>query len=773
MKKINGLVLSTLTAALLIGCGGGSSSDSGATTQSNIAYGGAVIDGYIKNATVCLDLSLDGICDNSEPSTKTDDNGAYSLVVTPTQQNHQNFSIAPVIAFGGTDIDTGDDFTGKLQAQVSGTTANVTPLTTILSKLVQEEVSSSTSKTELENKIKNKKEEVRTSFGLPEGTNIEDDFLKSENNDLNKIALKIQKTVDFISNIGSDGSVDKDKLSDEIFKTLITQIGQSGDILDNTINEITTNTTISGLVFDDASKKEKLELAKNNLDVIIENSDSVEDMVSLIEDQKNKIELGEELEEYNKDTLPSEEQLKLLALQNFLRILEIDISVASSLIEDGITKNNIISDFSDSTKTELHTKYPLVKTAIETYLKKLDDDKKTKSYAVQAIEILEKMNIETDNVDTKIDEAKTKVKGLTENDAVMVQNMLDLTKIINSDEVSNILKIEASSLSETSTIGKIVKSTVDDSIVLSEKYNGIASNSVIVINKMATQLKTISDSIAKVFETKDYVFAYGNEKINYNDSLALRGSILAVAFKLDFIASYSWGSDEDIKTEEETIDSVSYEYENISIDPASVLNKGAMFKLSNKARLDGARAYLIEGLELANKLPIGYEDTIQDDKTELQNILNSLKGNGSYELVEEWEEFSWDDEKWQQDNSYTGDRTTYTEKYYVDLSKLFNSSYAIDITSFGSDFDMACERAEMSYNVNVSKIQNAAECTYADYINSNESYVDGAFIKPKVKPTVANSKLDDVVTQIIDIDGNKLTGQGLIDFLIKDQEEAK
>lgn len=640
---------------MLIGCGGGGSSDSGATTQSNIAYGGAVIDGYIKNATVCLDLSLDGVCDNSEPSTKTDDNGAYSLVVTPTQQNHQNFSIAPVIAFGGTDIDTGDDFTGKLQAQVSGTTANVTPLTTILSKLVQEEVSSSTSKTELENKIKNKKEEVRTSFGLPEGTNIEDDFLKSENNDLNKIALKIQKTVDFISNIGSDGSVDKDKLSDEIFKTLITQIGQSGDILDNTINEITTNTTISGLVFDDVSKKEKLELAKNNLDVIIENSDSVEDMVSLIEDQKNKIELGEELEEYNKDTLPSEEQLKLLALQNFLRILEIDISVASSLIEDGITKNNIISDFSDSTKTELHTKYPLVKTAIETYLKKLDDDKKTKSYAVQAIEILEKMNIETDNVDTKIDEAKTKVEGLTQNDAVMVQNMLDLTKIINSDEVSNILKIEASSLSETSTIGKIVKSTVDDSIVLSEKYNGIASNSVIVINKMATQLKKISDSIAKVFENKDYVFAYGNEKINYNDSLALRGSILAVAFKLDFIASYSWGSDEDIKTEEKTIDSVSYEYENISIDPASVLNKGAMSKLSNGARLDGARAYLIEGLKLINGLPENYEEvdnTLNNikgneytsessiDRTDIKSILNSIEGNDIYVFIDEREEFS-------------------------------------------------------------------------------------------------------------------------------------
>lgn len=764
MKKINSLVLSTLTAALLVGCGGGSSGDNG-TTQSNISYGGAVIDGYIKNATVCLDLSLDGICDNSEPSTKTDNNGAYSLIVTPTQQNHQNFNIAPIIAFGGTDIDTGDDFTGKLQAQVSGNTANVTPLTTILSKLVQEEVSSSTSKTDLENKIKAKKEAIRTSFGLLEGTNIEDDFVKSGNNNLNKIALKVQKTVDFISNIGSDGSVDKDKLSDEIFKTLISKIGESGDILDNTINEITTNTTISGLVFDD-SKKDKLELAKNNLDVIIENSGSVEDMVSLIEDQKNKIEQGEDLEEYTKDNLPSEQQLKLLALENFLRVLDVDTSFASSLIEDDITKNNIISNFSDSTKTDLHTKYPSIKTAVDTYLQKLEDDKKTKSYAVQAIEILEKMNIETDNVDSKIKEAKAKVEGLTENDAIMVQNMLDLTKIINSEEVSNVLKIEANSLKETSTIGKIVKSTVNDSIILSEKYNGIASNSIIVMNNMATQLKKISDSIAKVFVNQNYVFGYGNEEVNYNDSLALRGSILAVAFKLDFIASYSWGNDEDIKINEETINGVSYEYQNININPASVLGKGTMFKLSNATRLDGARAYLIEGLELTNKLPVGYESTTQEDKTDLQNILNSLKGSGSYELIEEREEFNWDETKWEEDYSYHGEIITYTEKYYVDLSKLLNSSYAIDITSFGSDFEMTCEGENMEFNIKLSKIQNNSTCSGPEYDN----YIDSAVIKPNVKPTTANSKLDDVVTKIIDTNKKEYTGQELIDFLIEDQE---
>ena len=176
---------------------------------------------------------------------------------------------------------------------------------------------------------------------------------------------------------------------------------------------------------------------------------------------------------------------------------------------------------------------------------------------------------------------------------------------------------------------------------------------------------------------------------------------------------------------------------------------------------------------MANNLSIGYKETTQKDKNDLTAVLNSVKGSGSYELVEEWEEYTWDDAKWQSNHSYTGDVTTYSKKYYVDLSKLLNSSYAVDITSFGSNFGMACERTDMSYNANVSKMQNAAECTYANYVNSNESYVDGAFIKPTTRPTVSTSRLDDVVTKIIDSDGKEYTGQALIDRIVSDQEQAK
>lgn len=792
MKKINGLVLSTLTAALLVGCGGGSggtSSTGGATgtTGTNINYGGSVIDGYIQNATVCLDLSLDSICDNSEPSAKTDANGAYSFTVTPEQQAHKNFNIAPVIAYGGTDKDTGADFTGMLQAQVSGTTANVTPLTTVLSKLVQEEVSTNPtiSKTDLEKKITEKKDKVKTVFNLSSGTNIEDDFFKSNNLELTKIATEIQKTVDLIVKLGSDSTVDNKVLTNEIFKIIKDKIKDSttnSDILANTITEVKNPTsTISGFVLDDSSKA-KLEIGQNDIKEIVKKITSVADVanyVAVIEDRKKEINEATDattLVKYTSDDIPTGDALKIKALKNFLEVIGATPNTAKNIAPDlfnteKVTKSNLIARFTSTTDADkdLQTRYSKLKTLVDAYVQKLVDDAKTKSYAVQAMELLEKTNIETENVDAKITAAKNLVNGLTQSDAVMVQNMLNLTTIFESDTVKNLLDINASDITETSTVGKLVKSTVLDTITLSEKYNGITTNSKTVMHDLATQLKTISDSIGKVFENESYSFAYGNENITYNDSLAIRGAILAVAFKLDFIASYSWGDDADIKTNSEAISSVTYEYQNISVDPATVLNKGNTFKMDSSARLDGARTYLIEGLELANTLPVGYDNSTQEDKNELTAILNSVKGSGTYELVDTEEQFSYDYINHQMDINYRGTWTTTTEKYYVDLSKLLNSTYAIDVTSFGSNFSMACEIEDMSYNSNVSKMHNAAECTYSNFMYD---YADGAFIKPATKPTASNSKLDDVVTKIIDSKGNELTGQAVVDFLVADQEPA-
>ena len=70
-KKIG--ILSSL--AVLAACGGGG----GGGTVSSVTYAGKVVDGTIAGATVCIDLNSNLSCDPGEPSTVSDENGAYSL----------------------------------------------------------------------------------------------------------------------------------------------------------------------------------------------------------------------------------------------------------------------------------------------------------------------------------------------------------------------------------------------------------------------------------------------------------------------------------------------------------------------------------------------------------------------------------------------------------------------------------------------------------------------------------------------------------------------
>lgn len=62
-----------LACLALAGCGGGGG---GATST---AISGAVIDGYIQGATVCLDVNVNQTCDAGEPSATTAADGSYKL----------------------------------------------------------------------------------------------------------------------------------------------------------------------------------------------------------------------------------------------------------------------------------------------------------------------------------------------------------------------------------------------------------------------------------------------------------------------------------------------------------------------------------------------------------------------------------------------------------------------------------------------------------------------------------------------------------------------
>ncbi len=61
-------------AIALTACGGSGGSSGGGSVLS-----GKVVDGYIRGATVCLDLNKNGVCDTGEPSGTTGVGGAYTL----------------------------------------------------------------------------------------------------------------------------------------------------------------------------------------------------------------------------------------------------------------------------------------------------------------------------------------------------------------------------------------------------------------------------------------------------------------------------------------------------------------------------------------------------------------------------------------------------------------------------------------------------------------------------------------------------------------------
>lgn len=116
-------------AVTLPGCGGGGGSTSSAGVNS---LTGVAVDGYLRGATVYLDLDRDGLLDDGEPSAITGANGAYTLDLG----NRKPLDVAglPIIVEGGIDNDTGYSFGGRLMAPVDPDAASqmVTPLTTLV-----------------------------------------------------------------------------------------------------------------------------------------------------------------------------------------------------------------------------------------------------------------------------------------------------------------------------------------------------------------------------------------------------------------------------------------------------------------------------------------------------------------------------------------------------------------------------------------------------------------------------------------------------------------
>jgi hypothetical protein len=120
-----------LSAVFLSGCGGGGA-DSPSTTSTVSA---TVIDGAIKNASVCLDKNNNGVCDAGEPSGTTDANGKVNLTVSNSDVG--KYPILAVIGTNAIDTDTGAVLTPYVMKAPADQVGVVSPLTTLVQAKIE------------------------------------------------------------------------------------------------------------------------------------------------------------------------------------------------------------------------------------------------------------------------------------------------------------------------------------------------------------------------------------------------------------------------------------------------------------------------------------------------------------------------------------------------------------------------------------------------------------------------------------------------------------
>jgi len=127
------LITYTSISFMMTGCNITSKTENSLQQKdTEITIKGKIIDGYLSNSTVYLDINNNNILDDKEPNTKTDQVGNYSLTIPMTDYN-ENKSL---IAEGGRDIASGLTFKGILKTPLAignENEVNLTPLTTLIS----------------------------------------------------------------------------------------------------------------------------------------------------------------------------------------------------------------------------------------------------------------------------------------------------------------------------------------------------------------------------------------------------------------------------------------------------------------------------------------------------------------------------------------------------------------------------------------------------------------------------------------------------------------
>ena len=140
MKFYKGLSAAAAAAVLLTGCGNDSNGYLDTATDGTTPLTVTAIDGYLKNAVVCLDVNDNQVCDDSDPQNKQGTKeGVYGLFIPSDAKVAEHKVIVNVIKGKTIDMDT-----PKITAQKSYSMtapkgeAVVTPITTLVNFKMEE-----------------------------------------------------------------------------------------------------------------------------------------------------------------------------------------------------------------------------------------------------------------------------------------------------------------------------------------------------------------------------------------------------------------------------------------------------------------------------------------------------------------------------------------------------------------------------------------------------------------------------------------------------------
>ncbi len=302
---------------------------------------------------------------------------------------------------------------------------------------------------------------------------------------------------------------------------------------------------------------------------------------------------------------------------------------------------------------------------------------------MQAINKAKGFDKNNESVDTLLSDLNAILSqaDINETDAQIALALVHLAQTLN-DDLGNLLFVGQEDASFDKLLhkdgAKILLKAIDNFGDASEETLTNLSNNLITVAKKIDVLLT---------QNPNYQFSYKGVHFNANDLKALSALCKAKAATIDYIRAYNIIDGNFIATKTKTINGQDIEYQEIKINPVAALNDNSTLSLKDDAqsKFDSSKAKLQAAINQIATLNIAQtsfdakiKDKLQNFKTKLLDINNSLNGIGTYMVHSE------------------------KRDVYLKVNALFNANSALTLANtFGHNFAYEPQEAEFNRTLSI------------------------------------------------------------------------